>query len=115
MTRSRQVQMISRSRPVRAATGAFLRTLPGKRRVLPVVGTRPVVPVETQRMHVAVRRVRQREAIRRRMTGVLEMQRLRSARVDAHRWARCHIDEARRFDRPLYAGAIEGDGRRRYA
>src|SRR5580765_2663603 len=106
-----QAQTIKRSRPG-AATGVALSTLPGERCVLPVVRSADVVPREAERVDVALHGVSQRETIRGRMARVLQMERLRGTRVDAHRTLRRHVDERRRFDRPLHATALEGNRRR---
>ncbi len=80
-----QAQMRPRSREGRAAADGELSTLPGERRVLPVVPAGGFIPIHAERMHVALRCAGKRIAIDSGVACIGELHRRGGVRVESFR------------------------------
>src|SRR4051794_38101617 len=91
--RRMQLPISKRSRRKPGAIAVELCTAPGERRELSVVLSAEIFPGEAKRTDVALRRARKRKAIGRGMSRVVEVQRLGSGRIHAHRSRGGHVDQ----------------------
>ena len=112
MTPIRQIEVRRRLRRG-AAAGAQRKsgTLPRERRVLTVVGADRSSHFKPSALTWLFDARCEREAVGRRMAGVVELQRFRRRRVDAHRPRRRHVDERGGRHRPARTRAVERDRR----
>src|SRR5690349_7733084 len=105
------LEIRTRSRRERVATGNRLCTPPGKGRVLSVVLAAHVVPGQAERVHVALRGMCEREAVGGRMARVVEVKRLRCVGIKPLGALSRHVNEARRIYGPPGSAAVKADRR----